>query len=134
MISQSDRVLERLIGLGRPKGYVLSSEIEAMLPDDMPAGPEVVNGALAAAGIGIIEGPLEFRSPVTVEADGGEYGEYRQEASPAPRIVNAAPDPMRMYLREMGTVPLLDRHGELEIARSLEQGEWLIYVAAGGAS
>jgi RNA polymerase primary sigma factor len=38
-------------------------------------------------------------------------------------------DPVRMYLREMGTVPLLDREGEVEIAQRIEQGEWLIYEA-----
>ena len=34
-----------------------------------------------------------------------------------------------MYLREMGTVPLLDREGEVEIAQRIEQGEWMIYEA-----
>ena len=38
-------------------------------------------------------------------------------------------DPVRMYLREMGTVPLLDREGEVEIAQRIEQGEWLVYEA-----
>src|SRR6202035_5855009 len=38
-------------------------------------------------------------------------------------------DPVRMYLREMGTVPLLDREGEVEIAQRIEQGEWMIYEA-----
>ena len=38
-------------------------------------------------------------------------------------------DPVRMYLREMGTVPLLDREGEVEIAQRIEEGEWMIYEA-----
>jgi RNA polymerase primary sigma factor len=129
MTSQNNRPLKRLIELGRSKGYLLSSEIEEMLPDDLPDGLGSVRGVLAEAGIAVIEGAEGYRSRAAVEAGASDFEAHAGEASSAPSNFDRARDPMRMYLREMGTVPLLDRHGELEIARSLEQGEWVIYVA-----
>ena len=131
MSSQNNRMLKRLIDLGRRKGYLLSGEIEEMLPDDLPGGPAGISGILAEAGIAVIQGAEGYWSRAVVEVGSGELEEHRDTAAAAPRDFDRARDPMRMYLREMGTVPLLDRHGELEIARSLEHGEWLIYVALG---
>jgi RNA polymerase primary sigma factor len=129
MTPQTNRALKRLTELGRRKGYLLSVEIEEMVPDDLPGGPEVVAAALSEARIAVIEGPVAYRSQPVAEIAPGEFEEHQGEAAPAPRTTDRARDPMRMYLREMGTTPLLDRHGELEIARSLEHGEWRIYVA-----
>ncbi|MDH3746336.1 MAG: RNA polymerase sigma factor RpoD, partial [Acidobacteriota bacterium] len=131
MTSPNDKTLKRLLGLGRPKGYLLSGEIAEMLPDDLAEGPEPVFEALAEEGIAVIQGADGYRSQAVVEVSTGEFKEHEDPAAPPARQLDRARDPMRMYLREMGTVPLLDRHGELEIARSLEHGEWLIYVALG---
>ncbi len=130
MTNQNDRKLKRLIDLGQRKGYLLSAEIDEMLPDDAAGGPEAVSEVLAEAGITVIEGATGYCSRATVEVGTGKFDDLMEESSPAPRD-DRAKDPMRIYLREMGTVPLLDRHGELKIARSLEQGEWQIYVALG---
>ncbi len=129
MTPQNNRAFKRLTELGRRKGYLLSVEIEEMLPDDLPGGPEAAVAALAEARIAFIEAPVTYRSQPVAEVVPGEFEEHQGEAAPAPRTADRARDPMRMYLREMGTTPLLDRHGELEIARSLEHGEWRIYVA-----
>ena len=129
MSSQSNRTFKRLIELGRRKGYLLSGEIEEMLPDDLPGGAEAIAAALAESRIALIQGPVSYRSHAVAEVVQGEFEQHQGEAAPAPRAADRARDPMRMYLREMGTTPLLDRHGELEIARSLENGEWQIYVA-----
>ena len=131
MSNQTHRALKRLIELGRRKGYLLSGEIEEMVPDDLPGGPDTVATALTEARIVLIEGPVTYRSQPVAEVVQGEFEEHQGEAAPAPQAADRARDPMRMYLREMGTTPLLDRHGELEIARSLEHGEWRIYVALG---
>ncbi len=131
MASLKDRTLKRLVGLGQRKGYLLAAEIEEMLPDDLPGGPEAVAGALAAAGVAVIRGAEGYRSRTVAEVGQGELEEKGDGPSPAPRDLGPTRDPIRMYLREMGEVPLLDRHGELEIARSLEKGEWRIYVALG---
>jgi RNA polymerase primary sigma factor len=129
MTSQSNRTFKRMIELGRRKGYLLSGEIEEMLPDDLAGGPEAIAAALAEARIAVIQGPVAHRSQGVAEVVQGEFEQHQGQAAPAPRAADRARDPMRMYLREMGTTPLLDRHGELEIARSLEHGEWQIYVA-----
>jgi RNA polymerase primary sigma factor len=129
MSSQNSRALKRLVELGRRKGYLLSGEIEEMLPDDLPGGGEALETALSEGRIAVIRGPEAYRSQDAAEIVQGEFEEHQGQARPAPRAADRARDPMRMYLREMGATPLLDRHGELEIARSLEHGEWRIYVA-----
>jgi RNA polymerase primary sigma factor len=129
MSGHNNRALKRLIDLGRRKGYLLSGEIDEMLPDDLPGGAETISSALTEARIAVIRGPEAYRSQGVAEVVQGEFEEHQGQAAPAPRAADRARDPMRMYLREMGTTPLLDRHGELEIARSLEHGEWQIYVA-----
>ncbi|MCP5070673.1 MAG: sigma-70 family RNA polymerase sigma factor, partial [bacterium] len=128
------RSLQRLIELGKGKGYLLSDEISEMLPHEVvspPDGLAEVYVRLCELGIGVIGCPERYQNRAAGGALGGEFEEHENEASAAPRDFDRARDPMRTYLREMGTVPLLDRHGELEIARSLEHGEWLIYVALG---
>ncbi len=131
MASHKERTLKRLVALGQRKGYLLSAEIEEMLPDDLPGGPESVSAVLAAAGVAVIKGAEGFRSQTVAEVGHGELEQQGDGPAPAPRDPGPTRDPIRMYLREMGEVPLLDRHGELEIARNLEQGEWRIYVALG---
>ncbi len=87
--------------------------------------------AVAAAGVEVIEGAEMYRNraPAPLAWAGSEDSEPRPE--PDPRGVGGGGDPLRMYLREMGAVPLLDRQGELEIARRLERGERRIYVSLG---
>ena len=53
----------------------------------------------------------------------------KSDGRPATEQLEKTNDPVRMYLREMGTVPLLDREGEVEIAQRIENGEWTIYEA-----
>ena len=131
MSGQNHRVVKRLMDLGRRKGYLLSSEILDVLPDDGLAGRGSIVGLLAEAGISIIHGPEAYRTREPVEARAGEFSPTGEVAEAAPRDLARTGDPIRMYLREMGSVPLLDRHGELEIARRLEHGEWLFYQALG---
>jgi RNA polymerase primary sigma factor len=129
--SEEDRILARLLESGQHKGYLLASEIRGSLPDELWTEPESVREGLAAAGIPVVEEPesycnqsLEGTVPEAVEADEGD-------APAAPSPAGKTPDPLRLFLREMAVTPLLDRQGEMEIARSLEQGEGLIYVALG---
>ena len=73
MSSQNDRALKRLIELGRRKGYLLSGEIDEMLPDDLAGGPESVAAALTEAQIAVIQGPEAYRSPGVSEVGPGEF-------------------------------------------------------------
>jgi RNA polymerase primary sigma factor len=110
--------LQRLVQMGKEKGYVLYDEVSEVLPGDLPAGSELeeVLAGLDVAGIEILEEPKDFEKKLD-EAE--EVIDLELPAGVGEKIN----DPVRMYLREMGTVPLLTREGEVEIARRIERGQ-----------
>jgi len=110
--------LERLVQSGKEKGYVLYDEVSEILPGDMAGGAsldEVLSG-LDVAGIEILEDPKDFDKKL-------EEGEEPLDIELPAGVGEKINDPVRMYLREMGTVPLLTRDGEVEIARRIERGQ-----------
>jgi RNA polymerase primary sigma factor len=110
--------LQRLVQMGKEKGYVLYDEVSEILPGDIPGGSELedVLAGLDVAGIEILEEPKDFEKKLE-EAE--ELIDLELPAGVGEKIN----DPVRMYLREMGTVPLLTREGEVEIARRIERGQ-----------
>ncbi len=110
--------LQRLVQMGKQKGYVLYDEVSEVLPGDMAAGSELdeVLAGLDGAGIEILEEPKDFEKKL-------EEPEDLLDLDLAVGIGEKVNDPVRMYLREMGTVPLLTREGEVEIARRIERGQ-----------
>jgi RNA polymerase primary sigma factor len=116
--------VQLLVKGGREKGYLLYEEIHTVLSDEATAAPkdlEQVYERLFELGIEIVTDPdraARRRAP--------HEGETAEEAREAVEKTN---DPVRMYLREMGTVKLLDREGEVRIAKRIEQGEAKIYQA-----
>ncbi len=125
--------VRQLIELGKEKGYLLYDEIYEMLPEELVAVADDVDEIYLrfdALGIDVIDRPdrylnREEHEPVPTEFD--KKDEETQEFALTEH--EKTNDPVRMYLREMGTVPLLDREGEVEIAQRIEHGEWLIYEA-----
>jgi RNA polymerase primary sigma factor len=110
--------LERLVQLGKEKGYVLYDEVSEILPAGELAGGAELEDVLAGldgAGIEILEEPKDFEKKLEEE-------ELLDLDLPA-GVGEKVNDPVRMYLREMGTVPLLTRDGEVEIARRMERGQ-----------
>ncbi|MDX1503017.1 MAG: RNA polymerase sigma factor RpoD [Thermoanaerobaculia bacterium] len=138
-MSKSPQVEERypaarqLIDLGKGKGYLLYDEIYDLLPDDVVSVPDEVDAIylrFGELGIDVIDRPERHQNREAVERLAVEV--ERPEETGAPlhlREQEKTNDPVRMYLREMGTVPLLDREGEVEIAQRIERGEWTIYEA-----
>jgi RNA polymerase primary sigma factor len=109
---------------GKEKGYLLYEEIHTILSDEATASPNDLEGVyerLFEMGIEIVTDP--DRAARRRAADAAESSEEAREA------VEKTNDPVRMYLREMGTVKLLDREGEVRIAKRIEQGEAKIYQA-----
>jgi RNA polymerase primary sigma factor len=111
---------KQLINTGRDKGYVLYDEVNDLLADDYPGGRELDDllTELDSAGVELLEEPkLEFDKKQPEE--GEEFGdlELGQDVS------DKTNDPVRMYLREMGAVPLLTREGEIELAKRIERGQ-----------
>jgi RNA polymerase primary sigma factor len=103
---------------GKEKGYLLYDEINETLPEDLSGGPalEELLADLDSAGIEILEEPkLEFDRKAEEPDELGDLelgADYSEKTN----------DPVRMYLREMGEVPLLTREGEIELAKRIERG------------
>ncbi|MGA3240853.1 MAG: RNA polymerase sigma factor RpoD [Bryobacteraceae bacterium] len=110
--------LERLVQLGKGKGYVLFDEVSEVLPGELAGGSELdeVLAGLDVAGIEILEEPKDFDKKL-------DEGEETLDLDLPAGLGDKVNDPVRMYLREMGTVPLLTRDGEVEIARRIERGQ-----------
>ena len=117
--------LKQLMDIGKEKGYVLYDEVNELLPDDISAGPELDDllADLDGAGVEILEEPkLDFEKKLDEGEDfvdfdlGQDFGDKTN-------------DPVRMYLREMGTVPLLTREGEIDLARRIERGQKAVQKA-----
>jgi RNA polymerase primary sigma factor len=104
--------------MGKEKGYVLYDEVSEVLPGDLPGGSDLedVLAGLDVAGIEILEEPKDFDKKLD---DAEELLDLDLPAGVGEKVN----DPVRMYLREMGTVPLLTREGEVEIARRIERGQ-----------
>src|SRR5690349_12833276 len=103
---------------GKEKGYVLYDEVSEVLPADMNSPGADLDDVLAnldGAGIEILEEPKDFDKKLEEE----ELLDLELPAGVGEKVN----DPVRMYLREMGTVPLLTREGEIEIARRIERGQ-----------
>src|SRR6516162_9147755 len=104
--------------MGKQKGYVLYDEVNEVLPGDMSGGVELdeVLAGLDGAGIEILEEAKDFEKKL-------EDSEELIDLELPPGLGEKVNDPVRMYLREMGTVPLLTREGEVEIAKRIERGQ-----------
>jgi RNA polymerase primary sigma factor len=121
-----------LIDLGKSKGYLLFDEIYELLPDDvvsMPSDLDQIYQRFGDLEITIVDRPERYQNRSDIETIAGFDKKPDQGETEYVHAHEKTNDPVRMYLREMGTVPLLDRDGEVEIAQRIEQGEWTIYEA-----
>jgi RNA polymerase primary sigma factor len=121
-----------LIDLGKSKGYLLYDEIYELLPDDVVSMPSELDQIYERFGdleITIVDRPERYQNRDDIETIAGFDKKPDESATEYVHAHEKTNDPVRMYLREMGTVPLLDRDGEVEIAQRIEQGEWTIYEA-----
>ena len=110
--------LQRLVQMGKEKGYVLYDEVSEVLPGDISGGADLdeVLAGLDTAGIEILEEAKDFEKKI-------EESDELVDLDLPVGVGEKVNDPVRMYLREMGTVPLLTRDGEVEIARRIERGQ-----------
>jgi RNA polymerase primary sigma factor len=111
--------IKQLMTTGKQKGYVLYDEVNDLLAEDYPGGRELDDllTELDTAGVEILEEPkLEFDKKAEEAEEPGELDLVQE-------INDKTNDPVRMYLREMGSVPLLTREGEIELAKRIERGQ-----------
>jgi RNA polymerase primary sigma factor len=125
--------VKQLIELGKEKGYLLYDEIYESLPEEVVSLPDELDEIyirFADLGIDVIDRPERYQNRDDFESSSTEFDKKEDETTEFGLTTHEKTnDPVRMYLREMGTVPLLDREGEVEIAQRIEQGEWTIYEA-----
>jgi RNA polymerase primary sigma factor len=114
--------VRQMIILGKERGYLLFEEVSEMLPDQVtsPDDLEELFATLGNAGVEVVESEQKYRDKLAAR-----QGVSTDDASLdlTPSTIDKTNDPVRMYLREMGTVPLLTREGEVEIAKRLERGK-----------
>ena len=121
--------LKNLIGLGKERGYLTYAEINDHLPDDIqdPEQIDSIIGMISDMGIQVYEEAPDAEAllmsdapPAVTDEDAVEEAE--QALSTVDSEFGRTTDPVRMYMREMGTVDLLTREGEIEIAKRIEDG------------
>ncbi|MCO3739230.1 RNA polymerase sigma factor RpoD [Pseudomonas aeruginosa] len=124
--AQQQSRLKELIARGREQGYLTYAEVNDHLPEDI-SDPEQVEDIIRMIndmGINVFETAPDADTLLLAEADTDEAA--AEEAAAALAAVESdigrTTDPVRMYMREMGTVELLTREGEIEIAKRIEEG------------
>jgi RNA polymerase primary sigma factor len=116
--------IKKLIDTGKEKGYLTYDQVNDLIPHDVHS-PEDLDDLLTTIGtqgIDVLEGPKLPSSALDKKFEEVEEGED-VELDLTPGALEKTNDPVRMYLREMGTVPLLTREGEVEIAKRIERGQ-----------
>jgi len=124
-IEEKYEEVRHLINLGRERGYLLYDEVNDVLPEEMHSPEDLDDMFLLfdSLGIEMVDSEEKYKQKVEEKTTEKEDEPGEQKIDLAPGALEKTNDPVRMYLREMGTVPLLTREGEVEIARRIERGE-----------
>ena len=135
LLDLSDAAVKRMIKTAKKRGFVTYAELNAVLPSDVvtPDQIEDIGTMLSDMGISITDGDDTDEAEAPAEEAAGdeeetEGGDLVEAARPTPVAIKSSEpadrtdDPVRMYLREMGSVELLSREGEIAIAKRIEAG------------
>jgi RNA polymerase primary sigma factor len=115
--------VRQLISIGKEKGYLLYEEVNELLPADITSSEDLDDlfSTFNSAGIEVVDSEKTYRDEKLLDRTGEGAEEIELDLTPG--ALDKTNDPVRMYLREMGTVPLLTREGEVEIAKRIERGK-----------
>jgi RNA polymerase primary sigma factor len=116
--------VKRLVARGKERGYITFDELNAVLPPDQNSSEQIedVMANLSEMGIQVVEGEeTEEGEPVVAKPEKAE-DEEESTGNVDEESLGRTDDPVRMYLREMGSVELLSREGEIAIAKRIEAG------------
>ena len=123
LIDSPNQAIKKMVAKAKERGYVTYDELNEALPQDQFSSEQIedTTSMLSEMGVNIIEGD---------ESDDSSSDEEKSDKPPAPVATVKAEgteyertdDPVRMYLREMGSIELLSRQGEIEIAKRIEEG------------
>src|SRR5215468_7634882 len=116
--------LKKLVQKGKERGYVTYDELNAALPPDEVSSEQIEDtmAMLSEAGVNVIEAE-EQEEAANAPAEPAKTAVVAAEATGEDEELGRTDDPVRMYLREMGSVELLSREGEIEIAKRIEAGQ-----------
>jgi len=121
--------VKELILMGKERGYLLYDEVNDLLPEGICSSDELdsIFSLFGSAGIEVIDSEQKFQDEGKKDDKRDDGGE--EEFDFGAITLDKTNDPVRMYLREMGTVPLLSREGEVEIAKRIEHGQKVVLKA-----
>ncbi len=117
--------IKELIALGEEKGYLLYDEIQDVFPEHIESSKDLdkIFQLVGDAGIQVIDSEQKLDAVKRKTRPKAAEKEGNQGPNPAVDSLEKTNDPVRIYLREMVTVPLLTRQGEVEIAKRIERGQ-----------
>src|SRR5687768_5043609 len=117
--------LKKLVQKGKERGYVTYDELNAALPPDEVSSEQIEDtmAMLSEAGVNVVEAEEQEEAPAATPAEPAKTAVVAAEATGEDEELGRTDDPVRMYLREMGSVELLSREGEIEIAKRIEAGQ-----------
>ncbi len=133
LLDLSDDAVKKMIKAAKKRGYVTMDELNSVLPSEEVTSEQIEDtmSMLSDMGINVVEDE-EAEEATSDDDDGGDDGEEGGELAPTAGTALATAkkkeptdrtdDPVRMYLREMGSVELLSREGEIAIAKRIEAG------------
>jgi RNA polymerase primary sigma factor len=125
--------IQKLIETGKEKGYLTFGEVNDLIPGEVNSADDLddLMTTIGTQGIDL----LEDQPKVAAEHDDLDSEDSEDvELDLTPGAMEKTNDPVRMYLREMGTVPLLTREGEVEIAKRIERGQMRVMKAIARSS
>ncbi len=123
-LNEKEKLIKKLLRLGKKKQFLSFDELNREIPDDMmsPDDIEEVLGRLEASGISVADADAHLLSQAAhVAMDSKDSDDDDLDLSAGK--LDKTNDPVRLYLREMGIVPLLTRQGEVTIAQRIERGQ-----------
>jgi len=125
--------VKKLISIGKEKGYLTYDELNNSLPADMVSSEQISNlmsmfGEMDIEIVDSADGDREQKlgeseEPIEEVEEKDELEEEEKEIDLTPGVLSRTDDPVRLYLKEMGSVALLSREGEIEIAKRIEEGK-----------
>ena len=117
------RDIKKIIALGRQKGFLTYDEVNDMLPEDIESSEDIdqIFQMLGNEDIQIVESSREVSAPKQAEL-GGQDDQGADKAKAEERFM-PLDDPVKMYLKQMGSISLLSREEELDLAKKIEEAE-----------
>lgn len=132
VLNKDSKEVKKLIQLGKEKGFLTFEEVNDTLPSEV-VSPDLLDAVLelfSSINIQVVDNEEDLKKKEITEDYDAEQGEHKKaiEEKGETDVVETetgwrSSDPVRMYLRKMGSVPLLTREGEVEIAKKIEKGE-----------